>query len=373
MKKILLITLEFPPQIGGIANYLYNIFSHLPEDRICVLANKISGDKEFDKRQNYKIYRKKLLYKIFRPKWLRAFLPALKIVRKEKIEVLHISHVLPMGYVAYLFKKTFRIPYVVYTHGLDILHPQSHPRKKIWLVKILQNAELVVANSSFTANEVNKLGVQKEKIKIINPCLDLSQYQKPTSEDIEKLKNAYGLKNKKILLTIGRLVERKGIDMVIKALPEVLLKIPDLIYVIVGDGADEERLGGLVEKNNLEDKVIFIGGIKPKDLGLYHSLADVFIMPSRQLANGDVEGFGIVYLEANLFGKPVIAGRSGGVPDAVKNGVNGLLVNPENVEEITGAIIKLFLNQELYNQLAEQGERGVREKFICQNFNNFLK
>jgi len=373
MKKALLITIDFPPRVGGVANYLSNICSNVPSDKIVVLVSKEKKSDEFDKKQSYKIYRHKLLFKYLPLKWLRAFWPVLKIVRKEKIEIIHTSHVLPIGYVAYLFKKAFKIPYIVYTHGLDILHPQSNDRKKHWLKKILQNAEQVIANSSFTANEVNKLGIQQEKIKIINPCLDLSEYQEPTEEDIKKLKSKYNLENKKVLLTIGRLVERKGIDMVIKSLPEVLKQIPNLVYVIAGNGSDKKRLEGLIKECNLENKVIFVGKIELEKLNLYYSLADIFIMASRQLANGDVEGFGIVYLEANLYGKPVIAGRSGGVPDAVEDGVNGLLVNPESVEEISKAIIKLFQDQELYNSLAEQGRTRVNGKFICRDFGGLLK
>lgn len=373
MKKALLITIDFPPRVGGVANYLSNICSNVPSDKIIVLASKEKESDEFDKKQNYKIYRHKLLFKYLPLKWLRAFWPVLKIVRKEKIEIIHTSHILPIGYVAYLFKKAFKIPYIVYTHGLDILHPQNNPRKKYWLEKILQNAEQVITNSSFTANEVNKLSVQKEKIKIINPCLDLSQYKFPLEEKIESLKNKLNLKNKKILLTTARLVERKGIDMVIKSLSTVLKNIPDLVYLIIGKGPDKNRLENLIKEKNLENKVFFIGEARHEDLNLYYNLADVFIMPSRQLSNGDVEGFGIVYLEANLYGKPVIAGRSGGVPDAVEDKINGLLVNTESVEEISEAIIKLFQNQELYNSLAEKGKTRVKEKFICKDFSEFLK
>jgi len=162
---------------------------------------------------------------------------------------------------------------------------------------------------------------------------------------------------------VGRLVQRKGHDMVIKAMPEIIKQVPDCIYLIVGGGPYKQTLERLVNKNNLRDWVKFIGTASHQDLPALYQLADVFIMPARQLDNGDVEGFGIAYLEANLFGKPVIGGKSGGVADAVIDGQTGLLVDPTDVSQIAKAAIKLLTDEAYAAKLGTQGLQRVNEEF----------
>jgi len=362
MKK-LLITIDFPPNVGGVARYLKNICKY-SKDEIVVLAPQTETD--FDAKQNYKIYRKKLLFKYFWPKWLPIFWHTYKIIKKEKIQKIEISHVLPVGYAVLVFKKFLKLPYRVYTHGLDVKSPRNNPRKFRLMKKVLSGAEEIIANSEFTKKELLKIGVLEEKITLIYPCLDPDDYKTPSAEEIKKIREKYHLNNKKVLLTVGRLVARKGQDKVIEALPEILKEIPDLLYLVAGDGEYRKNLENLVKQNNLEKNVIFTGRAEDSELPALYSLSDVFIMIPRELEDGDVEGFGMVYLEANYFGKPVIGSDSGGAGEAVERGINGLLVNPEKEEEIKRAVFKIFKDEHLYKELSGEGKKRVEEKFLCK-------
>lgn len=362
MKKSLLITLEFPPQIGGVGNYLFNIVNYFPTQDIVVLAEKTPTLPPFT---NYKVYQKKLLttFKFIWPKWIFLFFLAKKIIKKESIKYIQVSHALPVGTVALMIKKYLGLPYLVYTHGMDILLPQSSKRKTRLIKSIFNNADRVIANSRFTKDELLKLGVDDEKITIVHPCAN-SVPKKIDLKKQEEIVNKYHLKDKKILFTVGRLVTRKGHDLVIKSLRKVIERFPNVVYLVSGDGPNKQNLINLTDAMNLSDKVIFLGEISDDDLQIFYRLCNIFIMPAREIKEkGDVEGFGLVFLEASLFAKPVIGGKSGGQPDAIEDGYSGLLVNPNDEYEIANTIIKLLESPELAEKLGQQGRQRVLEKF----------
>jgi phosphatidylinositol alpha-1,6-mannosyltransferase len=159
------------------------------------------------------------------------------------------------------------------------------------------------------------------------------------------------------------LVKRKGFDTVIQALPEARKYAPELVYVYAGDGPEKVSLKNAAKGVK---EVICLGSISEDDKWAWLRACDIFIMPARNI-NGDFEGFGIVYLEANLCGKPVIAGNSGGVKDAVKTTYTGLMVNPENTEDIANNIITLAKNKELREQMGENGRKRAVEEFKWEN------
>ncbi|OGY44435.1 MAG: hypothetical protein A2729_02110 [Candidatus Buchananbacteria bacterium RIFCSPHIGHO2_01_FULL_39_14] len=380
IKKTLLVTLDFPPHLGGVASFYYNVCKRLPPDKIVVLAPDGKGADDFDHREHFPIIRKKLLNQ-FPQSWPRGLAGILKlaatvrwvslirgisqVVKNHHIELMIAGQVLPIGTLALIYYQRRKIPYIIFAHGLDILLPQNYLRKTVILKKILSRAKAIIANSHFTKDEIIKLGVKAEKIIVINPCPDntpamLSEWK------AQELREEHELIGKKILLTVGRLVERKGHDLVIKALPEIIKSVPNLIYLIVGDGPNRKNLEHLVNENSLRDYVKFIGVASEKELACFYHLGNVFVMPARQLQNGDVEGFGMVYLEANSFGKPVIGGKSGGVTEAIIDGQTGLLVNPDNVNELIKAVIKLLTDMALAERLGLQGLERVTKDFDWQ-------
>jgi phosphatidylinositol alpha-1,6-mannosyltransferase len=373
MKKLLIATIEFPPQKGGIANYLAGLAGALPMDRVAVLASKYDGAENFDSRARYKIYRKNLISRmpLVWPRWLPLLFHLWRTARREKTEAILVGQVLPVGTAAMILNKFLRLPYFVSCHGMDILTAAESLRKKKLLNKILEQTSGVVANSEFTKNELLKLAVPENKISVVYPCPHTKNFgvgacpdekEGIGEEKILEIKNRLGLADKKIILTVGRLVERKGQDKVIEALPAILEKIPNALYVIVGDGPEKEKLQVLSSKLQVENNILFTGEISEEKKTAFYQLCDVFVMIPRQIGP-DVEGFGTVYLEANQFGKPVVAGRSGGVAEAVVDGATGLVVDPENINQIAEAVIKVLTDESLGKKLGEQGRERVEKEF----------
>lgn len=368
MKKTLLITLDFPPRVGGVATYLSKMCEHMDPSKIVVLANREKNSFLFDEQQKYTIHRRPLLYSFLWPRWLKTFFIAQKIIKEEGIEQVIISHVVPMGYVAFMLG----LPFFVIAHGYDLHLAESNPWKAHWLKKILKNSQGLIANSNYTKKLFVEGGGEESKITIAYPCPQFESDhvdEGKKNEIIQKL----GLQDKKVLLTISRLVERKGVDMVLESLPQLIDKHPQLHYVVVGEGPYREKLELLVKKLVLENHVTFSGTIPKDSLAEYYTLADVFIMPARAINEVDVEGFGIVYLEANLFGLAVIGGRSGGVSDAVVDGETGLLVDPRSVSDIQGAIDMLLSEPDIAKKYGDQGKARVLSEFSWdKQFNKII-
>lgn len=372
MRKCLLFTIDFPPRKGGVAKYYENICAGLPSWNISVLCEHEEKENEFDKEQKYGIYRKNLISKFpIWPKWIFSFFYLKKIARKEKSDIVFVGQILPLGTVALFYKKIFGLPYAVFVHGMDIEMAKRRQRKRKLAKKILENAEFIIANSRYTKNLVINEGIGGEKIEVVYPCVD-TRICANVNACLQANQREFNRSRQPVLLTVGRLVKRKGHDTVIKVLPKIKKKFPDLKYIIGGDGQDRQYLEALAKEYNVEDSVEFIGKISDERKFKLYEESDIFIMPSRDI-NGDVEGFGIVYLEAALYGKPVIAGDSGGSSEAVINGQTGLLVNPESEDEIAMATIKLLEDQALANKLGVQGRERVLREFTIEKQGEKIK
>lgn len=363
--KILILTLEYPPQIGGIAAYTYRQAKHWPvkSDQVIVYAPKMAGDASFDRQNPWPVIRRQPYFRLIWPHWLRMLIQVWQIIRQEKVDMIHVHHVLPAGYVVYLLNKLKRIPYILFFHGLDFGYALKTKSKAKKLAKVGQLAEKIVVNSNFVKNRViEKFPDWTNKIQVIYPCPSLENTV-IDSNKLEELKQKYNPDHLPTILTCARLVARKGQDMVIKSLPKVVGQVPDFRYLICGQGDYKAELEKLVKQYNLAKNVVFIDFVPQDELPYLYSLADVLAMPARELADMDAEGFGIVFLEANLFGRPVIAGKSGGMPEAIDHGRTGILVDPLSVEEISQAIVKLLTDKELANHLGQQGQARVRSQF----------
>lgn len=363
MAKSLLVTLDYPPQIGGVAVYYKHLIDEFPEEDVLVLtADEVDGRKI---QETTGVIRRKILFKsrLLWPKWLPLLWEIWKIARENKIKIIQVGQILPVGMAVYIVNKFFKIPYMVYCHGMDVMTAAQSPRKKRLAQKILKNAEFVVANSEFTKEKVLEYGIRAQDVMIVYPCPNVKLRRKVAPEEIEDLKNKYGLRDKKIILTAGRLVERKGHDVVLGALHKLKESVPSAHYVIIGEGPKEEAVRQMIKILKLEDSVSLIGKATDYELAAWYELCNIFIMISRQLKDEDAEGFGIVYLEANMFGKPVIAGKSGGVAEAVLDNETGILVEPTNPQEIISALEKLLKNPEEARRLGENGRQRVEQDF----------
>lgn len=380
--KILLFTLEYPPFKGGVANYYWNIVKYWPSCASFFVKatddKKISDDRPVSDiivlHNNDNILLKNYLW----PKWLLAIWQLWRTIKKQTIKHILVGHILPLGTVTYIVTRFIKIPYSVILHGMDFTYVLRSQRKKWLAKKILNNAKYIICGNSYTAGLVKKFVGDKQeyKVGVVNPGIEHrvmhnhvnTPQNEAGAERVIQLKEKYNLHNKIVLFSIGRLVKRKGFDKVIEAMPYLLKKVPNLIYVIAGSGSDEEYLKTsppaplLIRRGETEGRLIFLGKVSDEEKWAWMNLGDIFIMPARNI-DGDFEGFGIVYLEANLCNKPVIAGDSGGVRDAVEDYVNGILVDPENIEAIAEGILELALNQILRQKLGEQGWHRAVEEF----------
>jgi len=363
MVKSLLVTLDYPPQVGGVAVYYEHLANEFPDGSALVLTVAEGNGKKIQETPG--VIRRLLLFKsnLIWPKWLPLLWQIWKIVRQNKIKLIQVGQILPVGTAVYILNKFLKIPYMVYCHGMDVMTASQSPRKKILARKILKNAEFIAANSEFTKEKILEYGVRPQNVTIVYPCPNMKLRREVLPKEIEALRNKYSLLNKKIILTTGRLVERKGHDVVLGALHKLKESVPEAHYVIIGEGPMEEAVKQMVKTLGLEDSVSLIGKVSDYELAAWYEICDVFVMISRQLKNEDAEGFGIVYLEANMFGKPVIAGKSGGVAEAVSDNETGILIEPTDQHEILSAIEKLLKNPEEAKRLGENGRRRVEQNF----------
>lgn len=336
MSKFLLITIDYPPVQGGVARYYQNLVNHWP------------------RRGEIEVLSRGLLWRWIWPKWLPALWRVPRRIKRENIKILLVGQVLPFGYIAWLMKKIKKTPYLVFTHGLDILLPQTNKWKRRWLLKILSEAKLIVSNSEFTKNELNKLGLPEKKIEVIYPGVDRQLFAPLSSENVNSTP-AFPY-----ILSVGRLVKRKGFDRVIEVMPRVLRLVPQAKYVIAGQGPEKKYLLAKANEAGVVCQVIFLEDLADDKLIRLYQQCSVFVLPCRQLGP-DAEGLGTVFLEAMACGKPVIAGRSGGAPEAVSHGYSGFLVDPDSADELAQTLIKLTTDQNFGERLGAYGREMVAQ------------
>jgi len=359
--KILFVSADFPPMDGGIAIFDYHICKELVArgHKLIVIAKWFQGCKDFDNKQDFVIFR--LKGKI-RPTSLESIYKILITILKKKIELIFFGHFGSTHWLGgVLAKKIFKVPYIIFVHGNEFnayLHKLTKADR--WASKIvLKNTTQIITNSRATKKVIENNGFPSKRIHIVYPGADPEIFN-ANNQNIEIMKK-YELEGKKVLLSVSRLAWIKNHVNVLNALPKVIKHFPNLIYLIVGKGEEEKNIRIVINELGLQSYVKLIGYIEPPHVGPYYCTCDVFIMPSKS-GNTYYESFGIAYAEANACGKPVIAGKSGGIEEAVIDGVTGLLVDPENIEEIAQTIIRLLTDREYARKLGENGRRRVENE-----------
>jgi len=340
-----MLTPDYPPMRGGVARYLSALARHL-KDQVVVIAGTHPEWQTFDPQESYPIYRMPLLYKRFWPRWLKT-LRYVRSVRKQ-YDLVITSHVIPIG-TAVMCSK---IPYIVFVHGMDIRLAKQSARKRRVAQKVLSRARLVVANSEALAREVHAdFGVSS---LVVYPCLE------SIPETVQKKSDVFSL------LTVSRLVERKGHARVLTALARLRRsgKLSAFEYHIAGTGPMEATLRTMTHELGLEDLVVFHGDVSQDDLEKLYADADVFVEP---VSNDkiDKEGFGMVFIEAAAYATPSITSNISGVNEAVLDNETGLLIDPEDPNALSSAILTLALDTELRERLGQQARARAKSMFQC--------
>lgn len=364
MINVLIATYEYPPDVGGIATYLSYFAERFPSGRVSILAPEHDAAHTNDMDSPAIIYRRTLSSSRLRPRWLPALYWTWWMCRKERPHALIVSHVLPMGQVARFVKTTLGIPYVVVLHGMDVASAVSAGgRKKAAAGRALKDADLIVTNSAYTALWLATYGLDPAKAVVVPPPPSVPLEDEPDPEDRRAMRSMLGVSDDTfVMVSVGRLVRRKGFDTAIRAASKLATAGRKIRYVIVGAGPDRERLEHIVAELDVAHVVSFMGGVDTHALASAYAAADAFIMTPR--AEGpDVEGFGIVYLEAGLMRLPVIGSRTGGVPEAVRHETTGLLVDPDDADGTAKAIERLMDDPEMAKRLGAAGRARVLEEF----------
>lgn len=277
---------------------------------------------------------------------------------------------LPAGVLARLISRHAGVPYAIFAHGAEVLRAAQAPHHRALLGAVLQGAARVAAVSSFTAGVVQELGVDPSRIVRTPPGIDPAPFTRGT--DGRRTRERLGLEGRRVILTHGRLDPRKGHDVVIDALGHVAKRHPDVSYVISGTGPTRDALAERAAREGVADRVVFAGRIATEDVADLYAACDVFAMPSRRVG-ANVEGFGIVALEAAAAERAVIAGRSGGVADAVEDGVTGMLVDAESVDAVGAALRTLLDDHERRHAMGRAGRARVIERFDLRAFGARIK
>lgn len=365
MKKILIVTLEYPPHIGGIATYVHQMAQVLDPQKVVVYAPHTKGEKDWDSRVTYKVIRKTSLYPRFvLIRWMRSVFQIWKIVKKEHIEILLINHVLPMGYVGWLIKKILKVPYVIISHGTDVLLGTRNTWKISMMKKIVGESEQVIFNSeSLKRRFLQSLPNLESKATVSYPCPDPDFLIPPPKEEIEILRRKLALEGKKVILSISRLDEGKGFPHLVRTLPKILKKEPYTVWIIIGDGPKRLQLMQDIQDHSLQNVVRYIGEVPHELLKIYYYLADLFVLLTHT-DEGREEGLGLVFLEAAATGLPVVAGKSGGVEEGVLHTQTGIVIDiRQNALAIEDSIVTLLHNKDYAQKMGQQAKERIKTDF----------
>ena len=356
---VLFVTNDFGPRAGGIETFIIGLIERRPVGQTIVYTSAQPNSEQYDAEwlAQYGVRVIRDRSKILLPTPRVAF-HLKKIIRKEGITTAAFGAAAPLGLLSAGMKRAGVVRTVALTHGHEVWWAKVFPFNLL-LRRIGSTVDVLTYLGEFTRSAISKgltAKAQESMVKIA-PGIDVEHFI-PT--DATVLRNSLGLSDKKVIVSVGRLVHRKGQDRLIEAMPEILKSIPQAHLLLVGEGPYREHLQTLVKKHNLEASVTFIGRIQYKDLPTYICVGDIFAMPSRSRLMGlEVEGLGIVYLEASSCGLPVLAGDSGGAPDALVQNETGLVVDGTDDQQIATAAIKLLTNIELSKKMGLAGRQWI--------------
>jgi phosphatidylinositol alpha-1,6-mannosyltransferase len=355
--KHLLVTNDFPPKIGGIQSLLWEWWRRLPSDRFAVLTSPHADAAAFDAEQPYRIERTREPVLLPHPFMVRQ---VNELARDFGADLVVLDPAVPLG----LIGPSLELPYDLVLHGAEVTVPGRLPLSKQALAYTLGRARHIVAAGGYPAAEAEHAAGRKLPITVV-PCgVDADRFRPLTNEERETGREHFAIPaDAELIVSISRLVPRKGFDTAIRAAARLGRRRPDLLLVIAGGGRDEERLRRLAAE--LDAPVRFLGRIPNDDMPLLYGCADVFAMLCRNRWGGlEQEGFGIVFVEAAACGIPQVAGDSGGAAEAVVDGETGYVISdPEDVQAVADAFARLLDDDAGRLAMGERSRQRVLDEF----------
>ena len=361
-RKILLVTNDLGPPTGGIESFILGLLGEMDGSQVVIYTSCEIGSEEFDKDLAQKfgvvVIRDRAKVLLPTPRINRS---VAKVMKDYDARFIWFGAAAPLGWMSGHLRRSGAKRIVALTHGHEVWWSKLWPFSLV-MKTMAGQIDALGYLGEFTKRAMMKaVGDSTEMVRIA-PGISIDHFTPgPKSADLAK---ELGVENKELVLCVGRLVHRKGQDRLIEAMPRVLKSIPNAALLIVGEGPRRDVLEKLVAKHNLEGTVRIVGRLSYDKLPEVIRLGDVFAMPSRSRFFGlEVEGLGIVYLEASACGVPILAGASGGAPDAVLEGETGLVVDGKNTDAIADSIIKLLNDAPLRQRMSVRGRQWAAEEW----------
>jgi phosphatidylinositol alpha-1,6-mannosyltransferase len=342
VEKILCITNDFGPRAGGIETFVIGLIERLPRSRVIVYTSAQDNSEHYDRRwlEEYGVEVVRDKAKILLPTPGVAYCVK-AIVREREISTVFFGAAAPLALLSRTLRKTGVTHIVALTHGHEVWWSKVWPFTMA-MKSISRHVSHLTYLGEFTKSAISRSITREAAARMVKiaPGIDTDHF---SPQDASQLRSEHGLSEKKVIVSVGRLVHRKGQDVLIEAMPAIIKEVPEAHILMIGEGPYRSYLENRVKALGLQERITFIGRIQYADLPKHICAGDLFVMPSRsRLAGLEVEGLGIVYLEASACGLPVIAGDSGGAPDAVLEGETGLVVDGTSKADVAAAVIELL-------------------------------
>ncbi|MBM7367084.1 glycosyltransferase family 4 protein [Gordonia hydrophobica] len=359
MHRTLLLTNDFPPRPGGIQSYLENLAAFVPPDDLIVYAPRWTGCEEYDAAAPYRIVRHPTSLMLPTPAVRRR---AAKLVRDNNIHTVWFGAAAPLAVLGPALRTAGARRIVASTHGHEVGWSMLPGARQV-LRYIGDNSDVITYVSKYTRNRFAAAFGPRAALEYVSCGVDVDRFG-PDAAARAALRQRYGFGDAPVVLCLSRLVPRKGQDTLLSCWPTVRAAIPDARLLIVGGGPYAKTLHRMADEIGVADSVTFTGGVPADELPMHHAMADVFAMPTRTRGRGlDVEGLGIVFLEASASGVPVVAGDSGGAPETVRESLTGTVVNGRDLTEVADAIIEILSAPKLAAAMGENGRAWAVENW----------
>lgn len=367
-KHILVLTENFPPKSGGSGRWFYELYTRLPQYQITVVTDDIDGHETFDAAQSIDIIRIPFANSQWGFKSLsgcafywRCFWQLRRIIKTKQITEIHCCRVMHEGVTAWLLSLFMRIKYVVFVHGEDVETTATSREQDLMVKQVCKHASQIICNSHNTANIVVRLHYAPlTATQVLHPGADTHKFVVATKTAAGKC--LLGWEDRFVILTVGRLQARKGHDKMIDAVGILKEKIPNVLYAIIGDGECKTALQAQIAQANLTEHVLFMDEISDAQMIECYQQADVFILPNRTIDN-DIEGFGMVLIEAQACGTVVIAGDSGGTKETMLVNETGFIIDCTEPKVIAQCILELYHDDAKRIAMGLQGREFVDKTF----------
>jgi len=366
LKNIIVVTNDFGPRAGGIETFVIGLIQRLPHGVTTVYTSAQEDTRDYDatwlRDYGVRVVRDRAKILLPTPRITRR---VKELIKAEKIEIVAFGAAAPLALMSAALRRAGAARIIALTHGHEVWWSSVFPFS-LAMRRIGSTTDALTYLGEFTRRAISQslsTSAIASMVKIA-PGID-SEHFSPV--DSGRLKESLALRDKRVIVSVGRLVHRKGQDQLIEAMSAIIEEVPQAHLLLIGEGPYRKKLEKLVRDYGLVDQVSFIGRIQYAELPQYICIGEVFAMPSRSRFRGlEVEGLGIVYLEASACGLPVIAGSSGGAPDAVVEGVTGVVVNGLDSAAIAVAAIEMLKNPEKSAAMGRSGREWIVNNWSWQ-------